>query len=626
MTKIEVVPKTQKMHTEGNDGPALGEWYWITNKDKRKLVCISTIGSNFVEVSYIGKYTATQRFAYEDFLDCSEREYNADEVISEEVNRRQEQVQSLMGAVADLTARLAVTPREQLSEPQPETQSLSLVSGSGQNLNEYKADLIKAKKKTLPDLFKDIENSHEEMAVWMKARTLPLKIKAESMKEVIDRIEDRIFNIELYAGLTEKVGQFAEGEPALLEDKLHIMQRLHYMDEECLVNYSAGGMDFSSVGQFNSWLAKPENRDRILPFPRCLVSFQVRRHKKERVAKSLSDYISFYQMEVSDTATIFYIRNGDNLYWIESSLNLGEKLFPGKEWSLLNEELMFPTSFRSYGKPITRRAYEQLVEEYKIKTQAELEKPKIDRRLIPFDNPERSYEAFTPESIYYDEMKEYIDKETKQYNRIALIIQGLFDRSPVLHPHPPVKTWDPVSFNKMIELILDSDRALYADKKPDFQTYFNRLNKLLKPGDVTMGQDYIWEKKEAEKENDRTYKSKRWSFSNQYHELETYRPYGNPGPGLLAIPDKLTKKYATFRWERERLTQRDWYSDKSETVPASIRIPRKELFNISGYKPGDYKIFFSDPRTREEYLEWAPFLLAAEDYHAGKRKVGPEEP
>ena len=39
------------------------------------------------------------------------------------------------------------------------------------------------------------------------------------------------------------------------------------------------------------------------------------------------------------------------------------------------------------------------------------------------------------------------------------------------------------------------------------------------------------------------------------------------------------------------------------------------------YKPGDFKIFFNDPRTRADYVKWAPFLLAAEDYHAGKRKV-----
>ena len=46
------------------------------------------------------------------------------------------------------------------------------------------------------------------------------------------------------------------------------------------------------------------------------------------------------------------------------------------------------------------------------------------------------------------------------------------------------------------------------------------------------------------------------------------------------------------------------------------------LFNVSAYKPGDFHMFFDDPRTREEYLEWAPLLLSAEEYHAGRMKVG----
>jgi hypothetical protein len=46
------------------------------------------------------------------------------------------------------------------------------------------------------------------------------------------------------------------------------------------------------------------------------------------------------------------------------------------------------------------------------------------------------------------------------------------------------------------------------------------------------------------------------------------------------------------------------------------------LLNVSAYKPGDYKRFFSDPRTRKEYLKWAPLMLAAEDYHAGVLELG----
>jgi len=43
---------------------------------------------------------------------------------------------------------------------------------------------------------------------------------------------------------------------------------------------------------------------------------------------------------------------------------------------------------------------------------------------------------------------------------------------------------------------------------------------------------------------------------------------------------------------------------------------------VSAYKPGDYKKFFVDPRTRAQYLKWARMLLAAEDYCSGHIKIG----
>jgi hypothetical protein len=47
-------------------------------------------------------------------------------------------------------------------------------------------------------------------------------------------------------------------------------------------------------------------------------------------------------------------------------------------------------------------------------------------------------------------------------------------------------------------------------------------------------------------------------------------------------------------------------------------VPANALLNISAYTPGDFKQFFADPRTRAEYLQWAPLLLTAEDWHSGK--------
>lgn len=56
--------------------------------------------------------------------------------------------------------------------------------------------------------------------------------------------------------------------------------------------------------------------------------------------------------------------------------------------------------------------------------------------------------------------------------------------------------------------------------------------------------------------------------------------------------------------------------------PRSIAVPEAALFNAGAYKAGDIKQFFMDPRTRAQYLRWAPVMLAAEDFLAGKLKLG----
>ena len=53
----------------------------------------------------------------------------------------------------------------------------------------------------------------------------------------------------------------------------------------------------------------------------------------------------------------------------------------------------------------------------------------------------------------------------------------------------------------------------------------------------------------------------------------------------------------------------------------TIKVSVETLFNVSAYQPGDFRWFFEDPRTRAQYLKWAPTLLTAEEYHAGNRKA-----
>ena len=164
-------------------------------------------------------------------------------------------------------------------------------------------------------------------------------------------------------------------------------------------------------------------------------------------------------------------------------------------------------------------------------------------------------------------------------------------------------------------MIYDGDNILHYGEAPSFEAYRIACNASLKEGSLTIGQDDFWAEKEAEKECKRM--DGDWRVKSDAHRPERFRPYGNPGPGFLAKVANwhARSRKATFQWQRDRRTYSRW-EDKGP-IDTSVTVPEDRIFNVSAYKPGDYKQFFIDPRTRAEYMRWAPALLTAEEYHAG---------
>jgi len=627
----ELVPQNSPERLP-NEGPLIqvGDWYWVTLKeDPEFFACVVKIGSNFVE--FEDPYENHERVHFDEFEKRCRKESDPEKVIRERQGHFQGIVREKLGEIQKLTARLGLTKGQHLGGGQPsESRALSVLSETA-DVGKYKKSLIQAKEKDLPALFEEVEKANKNLALWMQAQALPAKALAEEMEDVVEVITDRVFNISLYAGLTEDVVQFAKGKPAEAAEKLRILQRLLYMDEECLLNYRHGGMDFDDIKEFDSWLAKPENRDRALPFPRSIVAFRVRREMKERDwGGSLTKAFINIQLENLDKLTFLFIRNGENLYRMNCDLEFDDLIFPSRHESDLSEPMVAEMFASSVQKIIPKRTFDDMLEKHKEgeKKYKEWEKAHPKKSLI--DNPYRefsfygsfrpqSYHPFNPSSIYYDDIKKKIEKRIQYFNRIAMIVQGLFDRSVVLHPHPPVQLWSPEGFAAAVELIYDGSNLLHYGKAPDFEAYRERCNQSLGKGSITVGQDRFWTEREGEKESRRM--DNDWRTKTDYRP-KTHRPYGNPGPGYLAQVEGWVsgKRMATFKWIRKRQT-RSWDHDYDDPVNARLVVPETHLFNVSAYRKGDFKQFFEDPRTRMHYLQWAPMLLAAEEYLAGNLKL-----
>ena len=666
----EEEPKKLKTEDEKIEETRKDNPHAIIRKGLGELGCVMHVGSNYALVRFPGhndNYRSI-RIHFDNWHRDCKVEPNAEAIIQMEVATRQHNVKALLGKVQQLTSSLSVTPAGALATGESEATALVRHGSGGRDVKEYKQALIKAKTETLPDLFKKVEQENKVAAIWMHAAILPLKVKAEQFNPIVKAIEGRIFNVELYAGLVEQVEQVKDGEPAPTTEQIRLFQRRCYMDEECLAQYEAGGMEFKDIREFDRWLARPENMNRLLPFPRCIVAFRVRREKKDRRNLDIDGYVQM-KLEDADKLTFLYIRNGEQLHRLSTEISFREKLFPDIDRAMMlhsgqlyakrgdydherhdyvhhviseGEFLQIKADYIAENKRIekARKAHEKAKKDY-AKAKAEAEAKGINEKDPAYpkepywhdwnrkESPE-SYFPYNKKSVKYDDVTNDLQQDIDEHNRIVYVLQGLLDRSPVLHPHPPWQLWTPEGFGSALVLIYDHDRALTAGEKPDFEAYRARLNASLKTGSVTVGQDDFWARAEAEKENERLERLYRYSNRVHWRDYTHFRPNGNPGPGIVAKVTRMMKDGCSFSWEkkREKVKRRRWRDDPppdTSPVHVTITVPKDKLLNVDAYKPGDFKQFFNDPRTRAEYIKWAPLLLEAEEYHAGNRKAGANE-
>lgn len=615
---------------------AVGQWYWVLDDEdssKHWLGCLMHIGSNFVEIEGPmgdSNWHHSCRIHFDEINTYLRLENEPIKVIREKAAHYQARAQKHLAEVRALTARLGMSSQTALAPGAQNGSALAVMSGQV-DIRQYHNDLVLAKEKTLPELFEQIKKANVEVSRWMSAEMMPMLAASRGMEDSIDQIENRVFNVSLYAGLVEQITQCCGGEPAQFHEKLHVMQRKLYMDEECLLDYKAGGIDIQSMRQFDAWISQPHNRDRILPFNRCIVAMQVRRNTKDREWNgSLRHLKVIVELGESDKWTYLFIRNGERIYRLATELEFDDLIFPDSSHLQPGEPMMVKMFGHRVDQLMSLGEYETLRVEWRTRKRLSENWVKANPGKNSWNNPHQERTNFRPDewkpfdkdNVYFDEAEKFLQDEVKKYNRIALIIQGLFDRSEVLHPHPPVKTWTTQGFAAAIELVSDASRALTCGEPPDFEAYRTRCNETLGDGSTVVGQEDYWLRKEGEKETARRDRDYRYSKSD--HRPTRYQPYGNPGPGFVTTIAQWKPRsgMAVFQWNRERLRDSGYFGPRAGTqIPVSLVVPASELFNIDAYQLGDFRQFYQDPRTRQHYLKWAPLLIAAEEYHLAKQKA-----
>jgi len=556
----------------------VGDWYWVKNTDFKKgkevetedLMCVEHIGSNYVGFRQERDHGCSNvRVHFDEFEGRCREEFKWREHLEQEMLQIQGQMKDIMKKMIEEGRSLMLLPQEGTQDdPEPDSLLPACVTVSPK---KYQKELI-AFEKRMPELQKEIEELAVDFAVTAKQMALPDLVQLGQVKKALGVVEDRIFTLELYCGLQETVKQISEGEPAKIDTPVHIMQQLLYMDEECLFDYNDGGMDFSKLSEFDAWVVKPENLNRLAPHQRCIVGFRVRRNKKDYGhTDSLWTAWCHINWNEENMETYLLIRNGQNVYRIASPVDFSPRLIPRRD------EL----------------------------GEAQFKKVHRDFNWKKHDYDEKE-EQIDPNHIEYDDHVEKLDKAIKHYNRVIILLQGMFDRSKIFWPHIGVKLTRDDHMNEWVKCVRDEEEGL-PNNSVTWEGYRDQMNKTLRVG------KRVWSKWIPDSYGEYRGNSRYPTYTTKEQEV-VQRPRV-----CEVVSIKRDRSAVRISWEVKKYVYA--YYDKwgtyvnghDKVVTRSLWVPIAEVFNVSDYNLGDYKMFLCDKALQGKYLQWVSPLLNAED-------------
>lgn len=207
----------------------------------------------------------------------------------------------------------AVTTKVEETEEVEESTERALMKVDKEYLLNMKSGLMEKQQK-----FQILERVLERKKYELEQYVREMTTKIRKVMKVIGQIE-------LYLGIHEDIVHIQSGENAEIDEPISFMQRRLYMDEEVGIENSwEQGLDFMEIDQFDEWLVKNRNYEKLIPIPKGVVIMRIRRHDKDY---GLSPMANAW-MNDGNKRTYILIRNGENIYRIWADIVMPDKLFP----------------------------------------------------------------------------------------------------------------------------------------------------------------------------------------------------------------------------------------------------------------------------------------------------------
>lgn len=508
-------------------------------------------GETFRTETYHENWSSTTTFHVEDL----EKYFVFNPKGAEE---RQKEVADLMQGLMDLNME-SINPHIEggmlnLGGDVQDTET-GIIAQSG-NMLESKRSIAMVRNKVARTQ-KLLREKNELLQSRIKEQAAILKARADELSAVMKVAEEAIWSINLYLGKNEDIIQIRKGNPAPVETKISIRQKVLFMDEECALFADDGGITARNADEFDQWiLADQRNLEQVLPEPKGILAVKVKRFDD-------TDYTEWDPLSAANAKeanlkwTYFLIRNGDNLYRVYVDFVVGSNLFPAK---------------------------------------------------AEYDGLFESDEPLKPGDERYMKAMKSSEKLQKHYLRVVLILQGLIDRTPIFQPMPldRINLCNQNECMAFIDFIYDNEMIL-GDGRPSFDKWLDSVNANLQIGHRIIGNFGYRARLHGITEGRHTYDVRLYPASAKAPDSNV----------LYTIEDSAkTGEYRTneeafiFRFERGRIyDSKNWGYKQAETRARCI-IYRSDDFIIDfdSVDPEDCKYYLTSRLHRKNYKDMLPLL------------------
>lgn len=392
-----------------------------------------------------------------------------------------------------------------------------------------------------------IGNYHGEIGHLALART-------KEARDLVKRVGTALDTLAIYMGTEVDVFSVAEGESGSASEKFKLYQNMLYMDEESLIHAESGGADHSDVMSFFGKLAHDKGLvDRIFPFNRCIVIMRPRRRDKD-----YSGMHPFESMQKNrmNKLSFLLIRNGENIHAVSHPMGFMTELFPSQ------------TEMESC-----------------------FQKGAFDCRNV------------TKEDLEYTDSLEKMEKLIRQYKRVVLMLQGIYERDESgrvfgeLPINGPLQLMNQKHQSEVFDFV-SMENVIEDTRMPPYSTWFKNLNSDMRVGSlVCILSSHI--------NSDTTPAAyTNGEFSSQVYELKDRVAFSN-NPHVL---EKHGQKIGV------KVPFSHYYHNTVRNMVIEVNKEDRTAFDLEKIRSSDIDYYLNSRRERVHYAEYISTLQKLKNF------------